>query len=403
MFGDMVDTYGAVFREEAVPWTETSAVRERERFVRDHASGQWSVKELCERYGVSRPTGYKWLERYEAGGASGLADHSRAPRSCPHRTSAAVVKLILDEADRCGWGARKVLRRLEQRHRGLALPAVSTVFGILERHGRVKQKRRRKHWKHPGAAPLRTTTANQVWTTDFKGQFRTRDGVYCYPLTIVDHFSRYLLRCQGLPSVRTELAKPVFSRLFREVGLPEAIRSDNGSPFASTGIHGLCELNVWWMQLGIVHQRITPASPQENGAHERMHRTLKASTTRPPATNLSSQQRAFNEFRQEYNEERPHEALNDETPARRWRPSAREMPSRISLPEYPSHFEVRRVSNAGCFRLHSRQVFLSQALNGEPIGLEEVDDGIWNIVYYETLLARIDQESCEITGAPSLK
>jgi transposase InsO family protein len=172
-----------------------------------------------------------------------------------------VVKLILEEADRYGWGARKVLRRLEQRHRGLKLPAVSTVFGILERHGRVRAKRRRKHWKHPGSAPLRTTAANQVWTTDFKGQFRTRDGVYCYPLTIVDHFSRYLLRCQGLSSVRTELAKPVFSRLFREVGLPEAIRSDNGSPFASTGIHGLCELNVWWMQLGIVHQRITPASP----------------------------------------------------------------------------------------------------------------------------------------------
>jgi len=157
------------------------------------------------------------------------------------------------------------------------------------------------------------------------------------------------------------------------------------------------------MQLGIVHQRITPASPQENGAHERMHRTLKASTTRPPAKNLNAQQRAFNEFRKEYNDERPHEALNDETPATRWRASERRMPSKLSAPEYPSHFEVRRVSNAGCFRLHSRQVFLSQALNGEHIGLEEVDDGIWNIIYYETLLGRFDRQSCEITGAPSLK
>jgi hypothetical protein len=230
-----------------------------------------------------------------------------------------------------------------------------------------------------------------------------RNGLYCYPLTIVDHFSRYLLCCHGLLDVRREGVKPQFLRLFREHGLPDAIRSDNGTPFASTGIHGLNRLNVWWLQLGITHQRITPASPQENGAHERMHKTLKAQATRPPAANLNLQQRVFNTFRRTYNEIRPHEALNDETPASRWAPSTRSYPDRIAPPEYPGHVEVRRVSNAGCFRLHSGQHFLSQALNGENIGLEQVRDDIWNILYYDVLLGRFDQRKKTITGAPSLR
>lgn len=382
-----------------MPWMETNPVKERQQFIEDFESQQWTMSELCEHYGVSRTTGYKWLGRHQTAGPAALQDRSRAPRSCPHKTSEEVVRLILQDADKYGWGARKVLKRLSVRHPGLELPARSTVFDILERHGRVKHKRRRRHYQHPGAVPITTAAPNDVWTADFKGQFRTRNGVYCYPLTIVDHHSRYLLGCEGQLSVKTELTKPVFLRLFRQVGLPLAIRTDNGAPFASTGIHGLTSLNVWWMQLGIVHQRIEPASPQQNGAHERMHRTLKARTTRPPSANLNKQQLAFNRFRREYNEERPHESLADEVPASVWKPSPRRYPDRIRPPEYPGHFEVRRVSEAGTFRINSSQLFLSQPLINEYIGLQEVDDGVWDIVYYNTLLGRVDERTKRITGA----
>jgi transposase InsO family protein len=386
-----------------MPWLETDPVLERRHFVHDVLSGQWSMSELCLRYGVSRVTGYKWLDRYEQSGAGGLLDHSRAPRSCPHQTDDETVRLILEENGRYGWGARKVLKRLRKRYPERSWPARSTTADILKRNGRVHPRHSRKRWKHPGAAPFNTSAPNQIWTCDFKGQFRMRNGLYCYPLTVVDHFSRYLLCCHGLHDVGTKSVKTQFLRLFRKHGLPDAIRSDNGAPFASTGIHGLTRLNVWWLKLGITHQRITPANPQQNGAHERMHRTLKARATKPPAANLNTQQRSFNRFRHTYNDIRPHEALNDETPASRWAPSRRPYPPTIPPPHYPPHLEVRRVSNAGAFRLHSGQHFLSQALNGEHIGLEEIDDGIWNILFYDTLLGRFDERTNNITGAPALR
>jgi hypothetical protein len=232
---------------------------------------------------------------------------------------------------------------------------------------------------------------NDLWTGDFKGQFRTRDGTYCYPLTIADQHSRYLLACTALESTRSRGVKAVFEGLFREYGLPSAIRTDNGVPFATQAIHGLSALNVWWMKLGIRHERIQPGKPQQNGAHERMHRTLKAKTTRPPAYDQQRQQTLFDEFRLEYNEVRPHEALGQETPATIWVPSQRQMPSRIQPPEYPGHFFPRRVSSAGTFRFKGRQLFLSETLNNEHIGLEETDDGIWSIHFYQTLIARFDE------------
>lgn len=241
-----------------------------------------------------------------------------------------------------------------------------------------------------------------MWPADFKGHFRTGDGKYCYPLTVTDHFSRRLLLCQGLPSTRLDDARRAFLKLFREVGLPDAIRTDNGSPFASTGIHGLSILNVWWMKLGIVHQRIRPASPQENGQHERMHRELKAETTHPPAGNLKGQQRKLDRFRRRYNEERPYEALDDRVPDSLWHPPARSYPERLPEPEYASTLEVRRVSDSGDFRLNSKATFLSQALAGEYIGLEETGNGIWNIVYYKTLLGRFDERNGRITGTTTL-
>jgi hypothetical protein len=265
--------------------------------------------------------------------------------------------------------------------------------GIFDRHGLVEHRHARKRWKHPGRPTTQPAAPNDLWTVDFKGQFRTKDGVYCYPLTVGDLYSRYLLACHGLFSVATEGALPVFERLFREAGLPAAIRSDNGAPFASSAIHGLCALNVRWMQLGIVHQRIQPARPDQNGAHERMHRTLKRETARPPAQDLRLQQDAFDRFRLIYNHERPHEAIANDTPASRWTPSPRPYPARIPRPEYPGHFEIRRVSNGGCFRIECEQIFLTNPLAGEDIGLEEIDDGIWSVYYYNTLLARYDERT----------
>lgn len=377
---------------------ETSPMDQRRSFVRDYESGQWSMSELCERYLVSRPTGYKWIRRAAEGGDTALAELSRAPRSCPHRTPEDIEERILELRRHYGWGAKKLLQVLHKRDRRQAWPARSTINAILDRHGKLRKQRRRKKWRHPGSAPVVTDHPNQVWCADFKGQFKTFDGKYCYPLTVTDHYSRSLLLCKALPSVRTPGARGAFRRLFREAGLPQAIRTDNGAPFASTGIHGLCALNVWWMQLGITHQRITPSSPQENGTHERMHRELKREATRPPASNLRGQQRKFDLFQDRYNHERPHDGIEGDLPSERWSPSLRPYPERIQPPEYPSHLEVRRVSHAGCFRLKAKQPFLSNALADQYIGLEEVGDGLWNIVYYETLLGRIDEVTGTITG-----
>jgi putative transposase len=288
---------------------------------------------------------------------------------------------------------------LRRRDPALDWPVRSTVNAILDRHGKLRRQRRsHRRWMHPGAAPLATERPNQVWPVDFKGQFRTGDGRYCYPLTVTDHYSRSLLLCKALPSVKTVGAMPAFRRLFREVGLPEAIRSDNGAPFATGAIHGLSTLNVWWMQLDIVHQRIRPASPQENGAHERMHRELKREATRPPASNLRTQQRKFDHFQARYNEERPHEAIDGARPADRWTPSPRPYPERLPRPAYPGHLEVRLVSTNGTIRLKNATLFLSRALVGQHVGLEEVGDGVWNIVCYRTLLARVDERTLTITG-----
>jgi transposase InsO family protein len=270
-------------------------------------------------------------------------------------------------------------------------PAVSTAGDLVARRGRVKKRRRRRHYQHPGVVPPTTTQPNDLWTADFKGHVRTRDGIYCYPLTIADQHTRYLLACHGLLSTQGGGVRPVFERLFRTYGLPGAIRTDNGVPFATTGIHGLSQLNVWWLRLGIQHQRILPAHPQQNGAHERMHKTLKGEAIRPPRATLALQQRAFTAFRRLYNDERPHQALHGRPPASLFRPSPRGYPDVLPPIEYPGHFLVKRVTNAGTVRFKKRLVFIANALKQHPIGLEEVDDGIWSIYFCRVLLGRIDE------------
>ncbi len=382
-----------------MPWLETSPMTERRRFVDDAHRGLFSMTDLCARYGISRKTGYKWLDRYDAQGRDGLQDRSHAPQACPHQIAQEVARAICDgRRTHPSWGPRKLLRWLGRHQPGLALPAISTAGDLLAREGLVKRRGRRPRHRHPGVVAPVTQQPNDLWTSDFKGHFRTGDGRYCYPLTVADLHSRLLLGCDALLSTRGREARPCFEALFRAQGLPAAIRTDNGVPFASTGLHGLSALNVWWMRLGIQHQRIRPASPQENGAHERMHRTLKREATRPAAANRHRQQLAFDRFRQEYNEQRPHEALGDRTPASIYRPSPRPFPDRLPALEYPGHFQVRFVSNAGTFRFRNRLLFIANALKQHAIGLDEIDDGVWSIYFGQVLLARLDERDFVIRG-----
>ena len=373
-------------------WQETSPVEQRERFIHDHRVGLYTMAELSERYGISRKTGYKWLARFDDAGRAGLQDRSRAPHHCPHRIAPDVAAMICAaRRQHPSWGPAKLLAWLERRQPALDLPAISTAGDLLARRGLVKKRRRRRHYEHPGGVPIRTAAPNDLWTADFKGHFRTRDGIYCYPLTVADQHTRYLLACHGLLSTKGHGVRPVFDRLFREYGLPRAIRTDNGVPFATTGIHGLSQLNVWWLRLGIQHQRIRPASPQENGAHERMHKRLKGEAIRPPRSTCLTQQRAFNGFRHEYNNERPHEALQGGTPASLYHPSRREYTGALPPVDYPGHFIVKRVTNAGTIRLKKRLLFIANSLKQHPVGLEEVDDGIWSIHFCRVLLGRVDE------------
>jgi transposase InsO family protein len=351
------------------------------------------MTELCARYGVSRKTGYKWLARYDASGLPGLTDQRRAPLHCPHRVAAPLSRLLC-QAQRAhpSWGPRKLLQYLAPRHPEIDdWPAASTVGDLFAKRGLIPKRRRRRAHQHPGVVPPLTSAPNDLWTADFKGEFRTGDGVYCYPFTLADQHTRYLLACQGMASTKGAPVREVLERAFRTYGLPRAIRTDNGVPFATGGIHGLSQLSVWWTRLGIQHQRIRPASPQQNGAHERMHKTLKAGTLRPPKATAVAQRRAFTAFRREYNEARPHGFLQGATPASRYTPSPRDYPARLPAIEYPTHFVVKRITNAGTFRFQHKLLFLSNTLKQLPVGLEEVDDGLWSLYFCNVLLARLDE------------
>jgi len=377
---------------------ETNEVEERRRFVRAFAHGDWTMSALCARFGIARPTGYKWWGRYVADAGTDFRDQPRAPHHSPTRTERRVEALIVAARREYGWGAKKLRCVLQTTHPAIVWPARSTVNEILDRHGLLEKQRRRSTWPHSGTVSLHTDRPNQVWPADFKGQFKTGDGRYCYPLTITDHFSRRVLAVTGLPMISSAATRAIFLRLFREVGLPEAIRTDNGQPFASPALHGLSALNVWWMQLGIVHQRIRPARPQENATHERMHRELKRETTQPAAATHRAQQRRFNLFRNRYNDVRPHEGIGNHTPSTRWKPSARMYPERITPPAYPTGYETRRVSSGGTIRFQGHVVFVSQALQHQDLGLTAVDDGLWRIVYYQTAIGTLDERTHRVTG-----
>jgi len=375
-----------------MPWREMLLMDQRVQFIADFQRAIFDVAELARRYGISRKTAYKWIDRYDAAGPAGLIDQSRRPAHSPQATSAPIIAALLTLRGRHPtWGAKKLLKVLSTRQPTWILPARSTVCDQLDRAGLITTSRRRAVPAHPGRPLIAMTAPNGTWTADFKGQFKTRNGLYCYPLTIVDGFSRYLLGCQGLLSTAIAGARPIFLRLFQDYGLPQVIRTDNGVPFATTALGRLSTLSVWWIRLGILPELIAPASPQQNGRHERMHRTLKAEATRPPSANLQAQQVRFNRFRHEYNDERPHEALNQETPASHYQPSVRELPRQLPPLEYPRHFERRLVSRNSGIRWNKRWVCVTHTLAGEYVGLEEVGDGLWDVYFGPLKLGRMDE------------
>lgn len=374
-------------------------MEERQRFIEDWLrGGATNLAALCRLYEISRKTGYKWIERFEKGGLPALEDRSHVARHQPRRIAPAIEKRLIEARRRHPtWGPKKLRAWLAESKPETAWPAASTIGEALKRAGMVEPRKRVRRLTDSPPGPLREPAAsNDVWTLDHKGQFRTGDGALCYPLTVVDGYSRYLLVCEAHGGTSYEAARGSLERLFRERGLPRRVRSDNGSPFASIGAGRLSRLNVWWLKLGIEVERIEPGKPQQNGRHERLHRTLKAETARPPASDRRAQQRRFDRFRVEYNEERPHEALGQTTPAATYRAATRQYPNKLLDPEYPGYWERRRVRHDGRVKLGGRQYFLSEALKGELVGFVEVDEALWQVWFGPAEIALVDAAGGEL-------
>jgi transposase InsO family protein len=366
---------------------------QRQEFIRHYGTRRYTVAELCHGFGISEKTGYKWLRRFAAEGLAGLADRSHVPHIAPHQLVPALAEQILAlRGAHPTWGPRKLHQRLRVLEPERPWPVPSTIGALLQRHGLVRPRRRAHRWA-PVDLPLSQPAApNDVWTADFKGEFRLRTGAYCYPLTVADAYSRFLLGCTGATTTASARAARVFRRLFQTYGLPRVIRTDNGVPFASPLALGrLSPLAVWWIRLGIRPERIAPGQPQQNGQHERMHRTLKAEATRPASPSAPAQQARFDHFRAEYNTERPHEALQLQTPASRYVASPRRYPRTVPEPEYPAHVQVQRVRQNGLIKWRDHLVFLSSVLVGEPIGIEETSSTESQIRFGPLVLGTFDE------------
>ncbi len=356
-------------------WQETKTYEEKRRFIEDWMEREHTFKRLCERYGVSRKTGYKLVNRFMAEGGKSFEEKSRSRHHHPNATPNHVIQELLSLKHRYPhWGPKKINLFLEQERAGKDWPAPSTIGDILKKHGLVKsRKRRRQIPAH--SQPLRHFLgSNDVWSADFKGQFKLGDGKYCYPLTMTDNYSRFILTCDALARPTHDGVIPCFERVFREYGLPDAIRTDNGQPFAGCGIGGLTRLSIWWLKLGITPERIDLGRPDQNGRHERMHRTLKQHTAKPPMMNMQKQQTHFDHFLQEFNDERPHEAIHGKRPGEVYTKSKKAYLEKLPEIEYPDHFQIRKVRSRGTIQWLGKEYFLNELLRGEPIGLERIDE-----------------------------
>ncbi len=374
-----------------MPWEETCVVEERLKFVMAWARGEASFSELCRQFAISRKTAYKWRGRYEAGGIGGLNDRSKAPVSCPHRMGLEVEAAVLElRHTHPTWGPKKLRARLAAVTPDGLWPAPSTIGALLERQGLVHRRKLRQRTP-PHTAPFaHCDGANDVWCADFKGWFRTGNRACCEPFTLSDAATRYLLRVQAIRRHDVGHVWPLFDAAFREYGLPKALRSDNGPPFASTGAGGLSPLAVRLVKAGVVPERIEPGRPDQNGRHERMHLTLSQDTASPPAATLGGQARRFARFRHTFNEERPHEALGLVPPASLYRPSARVWSGRLNSPDYGGGVAVRRVRRCGEIRWRGARVYISETLAGEPVGLDETDAGRWTVMFGPVMLGTLD-------------
>lgn len=380
-----------------MPWKETCAMDQRVRFIGDWLRGEFSKSDLCEFYGISRPTGDKWIERYRGCGVAGLKELSRAAKHHPNATDPALLQRIVEYKLRHQrFGPKKVMDGLRREEPAVAWPADSTAGEILKRAGLVGARRRRRRVPPHGAPLAHCEGANAVWSADFKGDFALGDGRRCYPLTMTDNFSRYLLQCQALARPTWAEVQPWFEWVFREYGLPQAIRTDNGTPFASLAVGGLSRLSAWWIRLGIRPERIEPGRPDQNGRHERMHRTLKEATATPPAATLAAQQRRFHAFVSEYNGERSHEALERRTPREVYTASPRPYPAKLSPIEYGTEVTVRKVRQNGEIKWKGHLIYVSDILAKEPIGMNQIDEFRWELRYRFHLLGVLDERTQKI-------
>jgi transposase InsO family protein len=385
-----------------MPWKVSGVVEKRRQFVEEWLSENWTMTELCIRHGISRQAGYNTLARYQQAGWEGVQEHSRAPRRHPNQTVAEVEQRIVElRHQHMRWGPRKLKAVLERRQPDRTWPAASTMGELLRREGLVIARKKRRRMD-PYTAPFAAASEpNRVWCGDFKGWSRTQNGERIDPLTISEACTRYLLRCQAVEKMDTARVQAIFEAAFREYGLPQAIRTDNGAPFAARALAGLSRLAVWWMKLGIVPERIQPAHPEQNGRHERMHLTLQQETMSPMAANRRSQQRRFDRFRSEYNQQRPHEALGMRTPESCYTASPRLYPARVCEPDYDTSLLVRRVHLRGQFSWKHHDVFVSETLIGERIGWEPIDERWYTIYFAEFPLGRFDSRTRTVHRLPA--
>ncbi len=377
-----------------MPWRETCTMNERMFFVAAWLEGSETKSELCRHFGISRKTGYKWMERYGDQGAMGLEDRCRAPHSNPRAVADETIEAVLAVRHRHpSWGPRKVKAWLEAHGPGLSWPAASTIGDLFDKAGLTRPRKRRRRVAPHGRPFAACRAPNDVWCADFKGWFLTGDGTQVDPLTISDGASRYLIRCEAVGQTDAVHVWPVFEAAFYEYGLPLALRTDNGPPFATQAIAGLSQLAVRLIKAGVTPERIEPGKPQQNGRHERMHLTLKQETASPPARSLGEQLERFECFRSIYNHERPHEALGQRPPASLYQPSPRQFDGILRAPDYPAEAVIRKVRSSGEIKWKGKYVFVSEVLTGEPIGLTEIGDDVWLVKYGPIVLGTIKGEA----------
>lgn len=372
-----------------MPIRATTTVDVREQIALMILSSRYTVTEIAEMFGVSRPMVYRYRDRYREGGRAGLVDLSRAPHKT-RRTAESIEQRVIEDRERFGFGSKKIRRRLLDEDPEVAWPARSTIDAILRREGLSQRRRRRRKYQSPFLQRYQASAAGELHTIDFKGEFRLRNARWCHPLTMTDAYSRYLLACEALPSIRLDLVWPVVERVWREHGLPAAVLSDNGPPFGAHGLGRISGFSVRLMELGIRPVFIRPGHPEQNGSHERMHKTLGESFAARPTRSFPQQQRLFDTFRLIYNNERPHEGIGLDRPVHHHAASNRAFPSKPPLIEYPSSFEVRGVHN-GSIMWAGGDIYISKALTGRRVGLELIENRLWNVYFGSFLLGRLDE------------